>query len=145
MTAVASGAAAAAAAIVTWAIEAMHIETLDDSGETSAENNSSAIMLLRIDGYKLLFTGDAGILALAAAADFAESMNISLTDLRFVQIPYHGSKRNVGPTVLKRIRAGTAYVSAAREGSIKGDVKKQFSPLPDECGACSTSSPFPSR
>jgi len=87
-------------------------ESLDDSGETSPENNSSAILLLAVDGQKLLFTADAGIPALTAAADYAATLNIRLDDLRFMQVPHHGSKHNVGKTILNRTKAGTAYVSA---------------------------------
>jgi beta-lactamase superfamily II metal-dependent hydrolase len=99
---------------IEWIAEKFDIqyESLDDSGETSPENNSSAILLLTVDGYKLLFTGDAGIPALTAAADYAASLNIRLDDLRFMQVPHHGSKHNVGKTILNRIKAGSAYVSA---------------------------------
>lgn len=99
---------------VEWIAEKldMQYESLDDSGVTSPENNSSTILLLEVDGYKLLFTGDAGIPALTAAADYAASLNIRLDDLRFVQVPHHGSKHNVGKTILNRIRAKTAFVSA---------------------------------
>ena len=90
----------------------MQYESLDDSGETSPENNSSAIFLLTVDGQKLLFTADAGIPALTAAADYAASLNIVLDDLRFMQVPHHGSKHNVGKTILNRVKAGTAFVSA---------------------------------
>ena len=65
-----------------------------------------------MDGYKLLFTADAGIPALTAAANYAAGLNIRLDDLRFMQVPHHGSKHNVGKTLLNRIKAGTAYVSA---------------------------------
>jgi len=54
--------------------ESLHYETLDDSGETSAENNSSVILLVVVDGHYLLFTGDAGIPALTAAADLLEGV-----------------------------------------------------------------------
>jgi beta-lactamase superfamily II metal-dependent hydrolase len=97
---------------IEWVSETMQIETLDDSGVTSHENNSSVILLLRIDGHKLLFTADAGIPALTAAADYAASQGITLDDLRFAQIPHHGSKHNVGKTILNRIKAGSAFVSA---------------------------------
>lgn len=99
---------------VEWVAEKleMQYESLDDSGVTSPENNSSAILLLTVDGHKLLFTADAGIPALTAAADYAASLNISLSDLRFMQVPHHGSKHNVGKTILNRMKAGTAYVSA---------------------------------
>ena len=102
-------AVASAKETVEWIAEKfdMQYESLDDSGVTSPENNSSAILLLTVDGYKLLFTADAGIPALTAAADYAASLNIKLDDLRLVQVPHHGSKHNVGRTILNRIKAGT--------------------------------------
>jgi beta-lactamase superfamily II metal-dependent hydrolase len=113
---------------VKWVMETMHIETLDDSGMTSAENNSSAIVLFTIDGHKLLFTGDAGIDALTRAADYAESLGIPLTDLRFLHVPHHGSRRNVGPKILNRVKAKTAYISAAAK-SEKHPSKKVINAL----------------
>jgi len=106
-------AVASAKETIEWVAEKldMQYESLDDSGETSPENNSSAIVLLAVDGYKLLFTGDAGIPALTAAADYAASLNIRLDDLRLLQVPHHGSKHNVGKTILNRIRANNALVS----------------------------------
>ena len=98
---------------IEWVAEKldMQYESLDDSGVTSHENNSSAITLLTLDGHKLLFTADAGIPALTAAADFAATKNIRLDDLSFMQVPHHGSKHNVGKTILNRIKAGRAYIS----------------------------------
>ncbi len=105
----------AAEAAIEWVEETLDpaTETLDDSGTTSPANNSSVILLLTIDGKKLLFTGDAGIPALTAAADYAESMGIMLDDLYFLHVPHHGSKHNVGKTILDRIKAKKAQVSAA--------------------------------
>jgi beta-lactamase superfamily II metal-dependent hydrolase len=99
---------------IEWVAEKfdMQYESLDDSGETSPENNSSAILLLTVDGYKLLFTADAGIPALTAAADYAATLNIRVDDLRFMQVPHHGSKHNLGKTILNRIKGKTAFVSA---------------------------------
>jgi len=99
---------------IEWVAEKldMQYESLDDSGVTSHENNSSAILLLTVDGHKILFTADAGIPALTAAADYAASLGIILNDLRFMQVPHHGSKHNVGKTILNRIKAGTAMISA---------------------------------
>jgi len=109
---------------VGWVAETMGIETLDDSGETSAENNSSAILLLSVDGERLLFTGDAGIPALTVAADFAQASGIDLGGTNFSQVSHHGSKRNVGPTILNRIKARTAFISAAEDGAPKHPAKK---------------------
>src|SRR3989344_4793153 len=90
-----------------------HIDLLDDDEETtSAENNTSAIILLTIVGHKLLFTGDAGKTALHLAADYADSNRITLTDLTLLDVPHHGSKRNLSSKVLKRIRGQKASISA---------------------------------
>lgn len=104
-------------------LETFDIETLDDSGVTSPENNSSVITQLACDGYRLLFTGDAGIPALERASDFIIASQLDLEDLRFIQIPHHGSRRNVGPSVLNELvgKPGgrpsgtlTAFVSASQ-------------------------------
>lgn len=91
-------------ALATRILESLQVETLDDSGVTSAENNSSAILFVWTDGQALLFTGDAGIPALTRAADYAALMGIDMGALRFLQVPHHGSRRNVGPTILNRIK-----------------------------------------
>jgi beta-lactamase superfamily II metal-dependent hydrolase len=124
-------------AAVSRVAESWGVETLSDPAEdaTSAENNSSAILLFRIDGRDLLFTGDAGVSALERAAYWAEASGIDLKRCSLTQIPHHGSKRNVGPTILNRIvgprlpgRTGistkTAIVSAAAEGAPKHPAKK---------------------
>ena len=77
-------------------------DDLDDEDTTSAENNSSAITQLIVEGSRLLFTGDAGITALSHAADQL-ALRASGAELRFIQIPHHGSRRNVGPTILNRV------------------------------------------
>lgn len=80
-------------------------ETLDNLGETSPRNNSSVVTLLTVDDARLLFTGDAGIPALDAAANYYESIvgPFSIAPLRMFQAPHHGSKHNLGPAVLDRI------------------------------------------
>ena len=81
----------------TWGTDA-----LDDEDTTSAKNNSSAITLLTVDGRYLLFTGDAGITALTNAAAQLDAIRNG-AQLRFIQIPHHGSRRNIGPTILNRL------------------------------------------
>lgn len=104
------------------------IETLTDEGETGPRNNSSVITLLRLDGDRLLFTGDAGVPALEAAADSYESKvgQLNSYPLAFVQIPHHGSRRNVGPKILDRMLgpARRPFGSAAAfASSAKADEK----------------------
>lgn len=103
--------------------EDLDTETLVESGETSAKNNTSAICLLEIDGRKLLFTGDAGIPALGQTLDVLEAEGFQPGDLRFVQVPHHGSRRNVSPSILDRLlgpkgestKIGTAFASVPKK------------------------------
>ncbi|MGN6545282.1 MAG: ComEC/Rec2 family competence protein [Aureliella sp.] len=115
-----------AGALATRVAESLGVETLEepDDDATSAENNSSAILLLQVDGQQLLFTGDAGVPALERADDWAEESAISLSACGFSQIPHHGSRRNVGPSILDRIVGPkrsydapdkVAFVSAAND------------------------------
>ncbi|MER7441567.1 ComEC/Rec2 family competence protein [Micromonospora avicenniae] len=100
-------------------------ETLTDDGETSPRNNSSVITLLRVNNERMLFTGDAGIPALEAAAAYYEAMWGSFWShpLSFLQAPHHGSRRNLGPTILNRLigtpqaphaASCTAFISSAK-------------------------------
>ncbi len=103
-------------------------DKINDEDGTSAKNNSSVITQLIIDDRRLLFTADAGITALNYAADELDAC-LSGAELRLIQIPHHGSKRNVGPEVLNRIignpvvkgtsRGITAIASTATEGEPK--------------------------
>lgn len=79
------------------------IETLDEKGTTSAENNSSTIILLNIDNQHILFTADAGQIALERVIDTLDSASYDYSQLKFVQVPHHGSYRNVNPNILNKI------------------------------------------
>jgi beta-lactamase superfamily II metal-dependent hydrolase len=111
--------------------ESLWIETLSDNVETRPQNNTSAICLLEADGQRMLFTGDAGIPALEIAADALAVLGVQTGGLNFVQIPHHGSRRNVGPTILNRLLgepgsplSGVSIVSAAKNGAPKHPSKK---------------------
>ncbi|WP_314410094.1 ComEC/Rec2 family competence protein [Streptomyces kroppenstedtii] len=103
--------------------EDLDIETLAENAETTAKNNTSAICLLEIDGRKLLFTGDAGVPALGDALDVLEADGFQPGDLKFVQVPHHGSRRNVSPSILDRLlgpkgqstQVGTAFASVPKK------------------------------
>ena len=88
------------------------------------ENNSSVISLFIANGRKFLFTGDAGKAALNNATDYAETLGVVLTDLHFLDIPHHGSRRNIEPSILKRINAQKAFISAPKEGDPKHPSRK---------------------
>ena len=93
-----------AATAVKKVLESWNVETLSEEYGTSAENESSVILYANIAGKGVLLTGDAGVNALTNAADYAESMlSVDLKSCRFYQIPHHGGRHNVTPTVLNRI------------------------------------------
>ena len=122
-----------ARAVVTSIAEAWNIETLRDDGVTSPMNNSSAIVRLDWGDRTCLLTGDAGIPALESALDSLEGEGFSPEQLHFVQVPHHGSRRNVGPSVLDRLLGSrrptdatvrSAFASVARKGAPKHPAKK---------------------
>jgi beta-lactamase superfamily II metal-dependent hydrolase len=94
----------AVAKVQSWTTETWEKERLQDGGVTSASNESSVVLYGTFnDGQRYLLTGDAGINALSWAAAHAEANGLPLQNFSFVQIPHHGSRRNVGPTVLNRL------------------------------------------
>jgi len=114
--------------------ESWEYETLDSNEkQTSPENESSTVILLSYEGHNLLFTGDAGIFALEQVADYLELNSFDFSSLNFIQVPHHGSKRNVNSSILNRLLGNikqkntkfkTAFISAAKEGFPKHPAKK---------------------
>lgn len=84
--------------VANWIQELWDKDSIDNEGETSAKNNSSVILEFVYAGKRLLFTADAGIPALEEAV-----LNAGGEELKMVQIPHHGSRRNVGSTVLNSL------------------------------------------
>jgi beta-lactamase superfamily II metal-dependent hydrolase len=115
-----------AQAAIDWVVEAWGSESLlEDPEPTSAENEASIVQIGFIRGERILLTGDAGPVALHEAADYVETCGWGVGNLRFMQVPHHGSRRNVTPSVLNRWlgnilpegerRVISAYVSAAEK------------------------------
>jgi beta-lactamase superfamily II metal-dependent hydrolase len=100
-----------------WVFETMNVETLSDVGDTSAENESSTVLYMSIEGHSFLFTGDTGCVGLARAILYANSQGISLKQLTVLQVPHHGSKRNIGPKILNCLGAERAIISAAAKST----------------------------
>lgn len=103
-------------------IETMEFETENlaaEHGETSAENDMSLITYLTVAGTKILFTADAGTMALYKAIAYSKQENINLEELDYFTVPHHGSRRNLSKGILEHIKAPTAFVSCAKEGDPK--------------------------
>ncbi|QIL02692.1 hypothetical protein G7078_07785 [Sphingomonas sinipercae] len=94
---------AARTSVAGWTAEDWLDERLQDGGLTSASNESSVVLYGRFDQGNVLLTGDAGINALTWSANYLESQQLPLRQFSFVQVPHHGSRRNVGPTILNRV------------------------------------------
>ncbi|MGM7447412.1 ComEC/Rec2 family competence protein [Idiomarina sp. ST20R2A10] len=120
--------------VMEWISDQWNIDLIKDDGNTtSAQNHSSAIIQLNIEGKRLIFTGDAGKESLEKAADHIGHIDY-LDSLAFIQIPHHGSFRNIGPTALNKLVGEikpkdhtphfTAFCSAAKSGAPKHPSKK---------------------
>lgn len=84
--------------------ETWSLELLRESVRTSADNEASVVLWGQFDGQGVLLTGDAGIQALNHAADQAQAEGIDLpARLSLLQVPHHGSRHNVSPSVLDRL------------------------------------------
>ncbi len=113
--------------VVSCIEDSVGLDLLNDNEDiTSPSNNTSTVIVFNLDGHKLLFNGDAGKTALLNAIAYAEGLPepITLSDLVFLDVPHHGSKRNINTNILKRIRTTTAYISAPKDGDPKHPTKK---------------------
>lgn len=114
----------------TWVAEALHIETLtDDHADTDAENNSSLVLLLVADGKKLLFTGDVGKDGLGKVIEYTDSINFDLSSLDFFDVPHHGSKRNLSPTILNKLKPKRSFISCPPQGDPRHPSRKVVNAL----------------
>lgn len=112
--------------------EDLYTETLSELSETSASNNSSVISMLEVDGKRILFTGDAGEEALRPVVDQLRREGVAPGDFALVQVPHHGSRKNVTPALLDNLlgqitplRRGRACVSAPRKNPDQRHPAKQ--------------------
>jgi beta-lactamase superfamily II metal-dependent hydrolase len=107
---------------VIWSILHDHaVDELDtelpENPQTTPENNSSVALAFAYQNgsqiQRVLFTSDAGVPALQ---NVAEQYDL-LRNLHYMQIPHHGSRRNINPALIKLFSPKYACVSA--EGSKK--------------------------
>lgn len=92
------------------------IDHLQRNADTTAVcNNTSVISLFELDGYRILFTGDAGLRGMERALQFAGENGIELSGIEFFDVPHHGSKRNLNTKIIKKLKPKISYISASRE------------------------------
>ena len=128
---------------------------------TSPKNRTSMILLLSryTDGDQeplILFTGDAGVDSLERAYKHAaEDLTVNLQGLRKLQLPHHGSVKNVSRGVLRCFNAGSYIVSASTKEDqhpskplinyIVGRLKKTVLCATEDCQLCLSFDGAPSR
>lgn len=93
----------AATAIAELVPESWSAELLKDGGVTAAENESSTVLYGQFGASKVLLTADAGRNALWWSAKYASAQGLPLGQFSLIQVPHHGSRRNVSPDVLDLI------------------------------------------
>ena len=107
-------------------IESWTDEKLREDVETTSENEMSVVVLGKMDEENFLLTGDAGIRALDKAISYADEKDETIKDtVKFLQIPHHGGRHNVSPSILDRLIGEivdedetigkTAFVSVAKD------------------------------
>jgi beta-lactamase superfamily II metal-dependent hydrolase len=84
----------------TWIGELWDVELLREGAITAAENETSTVLLGQFSDGGILLTGDAGANALHWSIGDARARGIDLSTIKLVQIPHHGSRSNVTPSVL---------------------------------------------
>lgn len=104
----------------TWNIESLD----DDPPPTSASNETSVVQLGILGNQRVLLTADVGPEGLREAAAYAQALNL-LGSPNFIQVPHHGSRRNVTPSVLNQwlgqplesdgVRRGVAFCSVGKD------------------------------
>jgi beta-lactamase superfamily II metal-dependent hydrolase len=125
-------------AVLETVMEKWDFETLDEDPPATSASNETCIVQLGVFGNrKVLLTADVGPDGLNEAADYAEMVGL-LSPPDFVQIPHHGSRRNITPSVLDRwlgtrvandsIKRGSAYVSVGADADLypRKKVKNAF-------------------
>lgn len=86
-------------------LDYLPIETLEENPETSSRNNTSTVIFVSDAQNRILLTGDAGVPALSRAADEYERLigSFRTTSLDVLQVPHHGSRHNMSPSLLDRV------------------------------------------
>lgn len=75
--------------------------------KVTAPNLNSAILLIKLNGRKFLFTGDAGVESFYAIPDY----QLLLADLYWLKVPHHGSKNNISADLIDLMKPTYSFIS----------------------------------
>lgn len=79
-------------------------DAIREGEKTSLENEASIILKVKTDDdAPFLLLGDVGCEGLKRAMDLADWLGNPLNECAFIQIPHHGGRHNVSPSILNRL------------------------------------------
>lgn len=81
-------------------LESWTNELLRENVSTSPENEASIVIYGDMQDETFLLTGDSGIRALDQSINYASGVGIDVQQIKIHQIPHHGGRHNVSPSVL---------------------------------------------
>lgn len=108
-------------------IKGTPISWIDDEN-TSAINETSVICSLNLPDRKFLLTGDAGKVGITNALDYYENLDYNNLAAGFdvVQLPHHGSRKNVSPNLFTRWGNIDYIISCPKDGFSEGHPSKRM-------------------
>lgn len=101
----------------------------DDAGGTNPRNNSSTVTLLTVDGYRMLFTADAGVPALERAWGHLADNGWDTSPPDFLDVSHHGS-RHKGSSDLFNSIFGPVGQEASRHAFVNVAAEAEEHPNP---------------
>ena len=101
------------------------IEWYNDE-QTSAVNQTSLVLALSLGKQKVLFTGDAGKEALNNALDFYKRNGGKVEDFTIVQLPHHGSRKNIDPSIINKFGNPSFIISCPPDGESEGHPSRRL-------------------
>lgn len=99
-----------------------------DEEETSEVNQTSLVLSLQIGKKHFLLTGDASKATLTNALNFYENLHWgnSSRDFTVVQLPHHGSRKNINPDILNRLSPASYIISCPPDGMKEGHPSRRL-------------------
>lgn len=118
-----------------WLEENWDVETLAQNSVTSASNESCVVQYAVLGDRPVLLTADVGPIGLTEAGNYGAQLGLNRP--KFVQVPHHGSRHNVTPSVLdmwlgpkqpQGTEVGSAFCSVGsnKDDYPRGQVKNAF-------------------
>lgn len=103
--------------------------------QTSPINETSVVLWLSMSNWDFLLTGDVGKDGLNDALDYFERVSGHESDyFNIVQLPHHGSRKNVSPLIFRRLGNIEYIISCPPDGYSTGHPsKRMINRLLQEC------------